>query len=101
MPILSLRSATVGTFRCSSSASGKRRSIAWIWNSFVGSYRRPVQSKSGSWNFVAGLMILMIASRLVCADRFVRHGALPALDAVVDAELADRSERFVVERWNA
>ena len=43
----------------------------------------------------------MAAAGWVSAHGFVRHGALPALNAVVDAELADGTERFVVERRNA
>src|SRR6267154_1565836 len=34
------------------------------------------------------------------ADSFVRHVALASLDAVVDADLADGTERFVVKSWN-
>jgi hypothetical protein len=40
---------------------------------------------------------LMSAARLVGADRFVRYVADAAFNAVVDADLADRAERFVVK----
>src|SRR5467141_2520474 len=44
--------------------------------------------------------MLVAANDLACADGFVRHVALAALNAVVDADLADGTERFVVKGWN-
>jgi hypothetical protein len=42
----------------------------------------------------------MSGARLVCADCFVWDVADAAFDAIVDADLADRAERFVVKSRN-
>src|SRR5216684_8018847 len=42
--------------------------------------------------------MLVAAASFMSADGFVRHGAFAALNAVVDTDLADGTERFIVER---
>src|ERR1700687_341254 len=61
----------------------------------------PGQAEIFSGNLGRKLSILVAAEGLACADGFVRHVAFAALDAVVNADLADGTERFVVKGRNA